>query len=699
MRLRKNMGWIINKCVMNKQLGIYVIVFISLMSCNRIPNGVEEVLKLAGENRKELQTVIDYYQAPKDSLKLKAAYFLIKNEVPLGTYIDTHKDNQLLKEIFQRLRDSLNPYFGIEDADNFNERSQIVNELFNQYESKIGELDESRYQVKRDIENISAKFLIENIEYAFKAWELPWAKKYTFQQFCNYILPYKSGKQYPNAWRKYFFNELKPFRDSIGNVTDAVLVCTKLNSYFKTEKYIGSGFIYYAPNVLSTPEAYKLKLYGNCVSMSNLVLDMMRSIGIPTTDILMNKFGYNGKDHLQSAVLASNREWKYFNMGSDPDTLIYDEKLTKIYKKVPSYFGDLTRDEREVLKRINLFGWKDITNELTQAYTIKLPLNNVDIIKNRVAYLCIFDSRVNQAWVPIDWALIDQDKKETVFKDIGGKEVVYLAMVDDGINGLKPISAPFILRSNGLVDYIKPKKEKTTIRLTRKDPPKPHLEKVAKALTGGAFEASNSPDFKNSKILHRIKDTLNTDNVIVTIKNQAFRYYRFLYPKIKEGLYYDMAELGFGTKNGNVFVPIKGRAIASEGLNKRIIDRFFDSDLLTFSSIYKRKGVLKSYISETQESFLDFSEDVWVGLDFGIPKQISQISFCPRTDKNGIYPDMQYELFYWADKWVSAGVKRANGMSLLYEDVPKDALFWLKNHTEGREERIFTYENGEQVWW
>lgn len=31
--------------------------------------------------------------------------------------------------------------------------------------------------------------------------------------------------------------------------------------------------------------------------------------------------------------------------------------------------------------------------------------------------------------------------------------------------------------------------------------------------------------------------------------------------------------------------------------------------------------------------------------------------------------------------------------------LPKGALLWLKNHTQGKEERIFTYEDGKQVWW
>jgi hypothetical protein len=36
---------------------------------------------------------------------------------------------------------------------------------------------------------------------------------------------------------------------------------------------------------------------------------------------------------------------------------------------------------------------------------------------------------------------------------------------------------------------------------------------------------------------------------------------------------------------------------------------------------------------------------------------------------------------------------------LLYENAPLNGLFLLRNLTIGVEERIFTYENGKQVWW
>ena len=59
----------------------------------------------------------------------------------------------------------------------------------------------------------------------------------------------------------------------------------------------------------------------------------------------------------------------------------------------------------------------------------------------------------------------------------------------------------------------------------------------------------------------------------------------------------------------------------------------------------------------------------------------------------------EYELFYYDMAWKSLGKKIATTDSLVFENVPSNALLWLRNHTGGMEERPFTYENGKQVWW
>ena len=60
----------------------------------------------------------------------------------------------------------------------------------------------------------------------------------------------------------------------------------------------------------------------------------------------------------------------------------------------------------------------------------------------------------------------------------------------------------------------------------------------------------------------------------------------------------------------------------------------------------------------------------------------------------------EYELFYWNDKWVKISLKIAKeDKPLHFDNVPKNALFWLVEKDSRKEERIFTIINGEVKWW
>jgi hypothetical protein len=79
---------------------------------------------------------------------------------------------------------------------------------------------------------------------------------------------------------------------------------------------------------------------------------------------------------------------------------------------------------------------------------------------------------------------------------------------------------------------------------------------------------------------------------------------------------------------------------------------------------------------------------------------IARIRYFPRNDGNNICSGDLYELFYWdKGEWNSLGKQTGNESHvLIYENCPANALYWLHNHTRGKEERIFTYEDGAQVW-
>ncbi|MFR5357355.1 MAG: hypothetical protein ACLTHQ_03440 [Odoribacter splanchnicus] len=71
-----------------------------------------------------------------------------------------------------------------------------------------------------------------------------------------------------------------------------------------------------------------------------------------------------------------------------------------------------------------------------------------------------------------------------------------------------------------------------------------------------------------------------------------------------------------------------------------------------------------------------------------------------RNDDNFVKPGDLYELLVWdRGQWYTMGRQVPDTYGLDYEGVPAGHLYWLRDLTEGVEERIFTYEQGKQVWW
>ena len=58
---------------------------------------------------------------------------------------------------------------------------------------------------------------------------------------------------------------------------------------------------------------------------------------------------------------------------------------------------------------------------------------------------------------------------------------------------------------------------------------------------------------------------------------------------------------------------------------------------------------------------------------------------------NTIFPGDDYELFYYQypEGWISLGMQTAEKEELIYTNVPAGSLYWLRNLSTGKEERIF----------
>ena len=71
---------------------VFYLMFLICFSCGKKQNYLKDALQFAGENRTEMEKVLAHYrQNPADSLKYRAAVFLIEN-MP-GHYSYKHQDN------------------------------------------------------------------------------------------------------------------------------------------------------------------------------------------------------------------------------------------------------------------------------------------------------------------------------------------------------------------------------------------------------------------------------------------------------------------------------------------------------------------------------------------------------------------------------------------------------------------------------
>jgi len=163
---------------------LIIIFFLVFSSCVNQNKYLENALVSAGANRLELEKVLEHYKS--DTLKYKAAVFLIEN-MP-GHYSYAGKEIEEYYKIGEKiLKSKLTP---VQQRDSLLKISQ----------QQFPGLEQNTVS---DIQIINGDYLIKNIDSAFHLWETkPWAQHLSFEQFCEYLLPYKYCElQQLDHWR------------------------------------------------------------------------------------------------------------------------------------------------------------------------------------------------------------------------------------------------------------------------------------------------------------------------------------------------------------------------------------------------------------------------------------------------------------------------------------------------------------------
>jgi hypothetical protein len=425
--------------VNKKSIACALLLSSLLLACScsmddSLPADVAEALKAAGDNRGELEKVLAHYAGDTDSLKLEAAYYLISNMEGHGyvTY-------DLVDSAGTRLD------FNVLDYQDYKALRTATDELEDQH----GELDFEKNDLIYDLDVITSEFLIDQIDRAFLAWrQRPWSKDFSFDQFCEYILPYRGSNEPLESWRQTFLDK---YRDIAANMTDpsdpieaATLINDDIKSWFKFDPRF-----YYHPTDQGLSEMLENKL-GRCEDMTNLAIYALRANGLAVTSDYTPYWADAGNNHAWNAIVTPDgKAIPFMGAESNPGKYRLANKLAKVYRKT---FGkqknNLVFQEKKQEKIPRWLAGKsyiDVTADYTDVCDLTLEFKREIPDSVDIAYICVFNSG---EWKPIHWGRIENGS--ATFTDMG-KDIVYLPALY--INEeIMPFGSPLILNIDGVAE-------------------------------------------------------------------------------------------------------------------------------------------------------------------------------------------------------------------------------------------------------
>ena len=255
---------------------LYFCMMAGATSCSRYPADVEKALKLAGENRAELENVLAYYsRCAEDRLKLKSAYFLIAH-MP---YHYTLHDPEI--EAFKL-------YLAETD-----DKEKAWDNFKNTYEPTTAAI-----RIEQDVEHVTAEFLIRHIDFSFKVWqESPWGQYLSFDDFCEEILPYRLDNEPLENWKEEYYAAFRPVIDTMAQNNNLQAVFFQLLEHIQEQGW--SWESNFNGNGLGASMLLH-KRFGNCKEQAEFITYMFRSVGIPAgiEMVIQNPDDYFVRQHI-----------------------------------------------------------------------------------------------------------------------------------------------------------------------------------------------------------------------------------------------------------------------------------------------------------------------------------------------------------------------------------------------------------------
>ena len=610
---------------------ILLLSVLGMLSCTRNV-GLERTWERAGENRAELEKVLCHYEG--DERKHRAALFLLERMSDCYSYTDPRIDSMKQLKYLSSLPDR---------------------EVWTDSVERVwGHVSFQNSPKVYDAQVMTADYLINHIDHAFKVWDSrPWSQYYSFEEFCRYVLPYRLADEPLESWLENYYQKYAARVDSIYSGSDIICKIQAVEKIFHEEGFRWNELFSSLPHLGAN---YLLEHpVGVCRESCDLSVYLLRVLGIPVVT-----------DHyIVSPHTSGSHSW---NALLDTTGLIVPFWLPE--SKVGRGLSD-GRPKGKVFRREYGGYVRDVTSEYFG--TNKAEVGMSSDYKGTDLDLCVFTCG---KYVPVDKGKVQDDV--VVFHNLE-PGIRFFPMYRNGGGRLDFAGYPFCIDSLGrTVSYVPDTTCGQRSVLRRKYAYHHHLKERAVRMAGNCAVGSAYADFRTSVPLFTFPHTLKTNRHVMGAETDVpVRYVRWYATPSKFNVV--VAEAAFYEYGSGRELPYRmldlPTAVYGHG-----VEYMTDGDVLT---TYQSK--------KNGHQVLTF--------DLGGQYRLGSMLYVPHNDGNYIEPGDEYELFYHAgvDGWKSLGRQTAVADSLVYDNVPGNAVLWLRDLTKGREEQQFILdEYGEQ---
>lgn len=217
----------------------------------------------------------------------------------------------------------------------------------------------------KDLQSLSADYLLTNLNLAYQAWdESPWKKDVPESLFFNNVLPYANINEQRDSWRTDFYNQCKPLIAGAKTPSEAAVLLNQklfkeLNVKYSTKRNRADQ---------GPSESIRTGL-ASCTGLSILLIDACRSVGIPArfvgTPLWTNKSGnhswveiWDDGWHFTGACEPTGNELDNGWFKGRAATAQTDHPLHAIYavsyKKTPAAFPMVWAPSNKTVSAVNV---------------------------------------------------------------------------------------------------------------------------------------------------------------------------------------------------------------------------------------------------------------------------------------------------------------------------------------------------------